>query len=328
MNEISSYEPSAGPHVPVLMNEVLSHLSPMGSETYIDGTFGAGGYSRGILEAAPNCSVIAFDRDEDAIERGQSMVAAYEGRFDLVHKRFSEILKVLEGRKVDGLVLDLGVSSPQIDQAERGFSFQKDGPLDMRMGLNAQTAAEVVNTYEEEELATLFYRYGEERFSRRIARQIVENRLVKPFTRTLELASVVAKSIPKSRHEMKIHPATRVFQALRIYVNEELKEIETVLAESEDILAPGGRLVVVSFHSLEDRLVKLFLRKASGRGAAISRYLPDKGPEDEERAIFEVLTKKAVSATDEEARSNPRARSAKLRAARRVGQKQQEKGAS
>lgn len=304
------------PHIPVMLEEVLSYLSPVGTEIYVDGTYGAGGYTQAFLEKAPQCQVIAFDRDEEAIERGRQMAEKYPGRLHLHHARFSQILEKLAGQKVNGLVLDLGVSSPQLDQAERGFSFQKEGPLDMRMGLNEQSAADVVNTYEEEDLASLFYQYGEERFSRRIARFLVQQREKEPFTRTLQLASAVERAIPVRRHEQKIHPATRVFQALRIYVNQELKEIETVLEASQEALLPGGRLVVVSFHSLEDRLVKLFLKEVSGQGHSVSRHRPELL--SKKSVTFDILTKRAVGACEEEARQNPRARSAKLRAGRRV----------
>lgn len=316
MSDIRSQEFPIEPHIPVLLEQVLSYLSPVGSETYVDGTYGAGGYTKAFLEKAPQCRVIAFDRDSLAVQRSESVKEKYQERFQIHHAKFSQLLEKLAGQKVDGIVLDLGVSSPQLDEAERGFSFQKDGPLDMRMGLSEQTAADVVNTYEEEELATIFYRYGEERFSRRVARHLVTVRASKPFTRTLELASAVEKAIPTKRHEMKIHPATRVFQALRIYVNEELREIETLLEASKEALLPGGRLVVVSFHSLEDRLVKLFFKEASGKVESVSRHRPDLGIVKE--AFFEVLTKKAVSASEEEACLNARARSAKLRAGRKL----------
>ncbi len=316
MSDMTPHHIPQRPHVPVLMKEVLTYLSPTESETYVDGTFGAGGYSKAILESADSCQVIALDRDLEAMKRGDEISEKYGARFRLVHARFSELLDVLNGRQVSGLVLDLGVSSPQLDQAERGFSFQKDGPLDMRMGLSDLTAADVVNTYEEEELANIFYLYGEERFSRRVARLIVERRSTTLFTRTCDLAFVVAKAIPQKRSDLKIHPATRVFQALRIYVNEELREIEDVLEASHEALLPGGRLVVVSFHSLEDRLVKLFLKKESGQTTSVSRYVPDSG--EKSCARYKVLTKKAVIADEEEVAQNPRSRSARLRAAYKI----------
>jgi len=303
------------PHIPVMIREVLSYLSPSENDIIIDGTFGAGGYTRAILEAAP-CRVIAFDRDETAIAAGQKMVAEFGGRLTLVHARFSQMaekIAELGFETVSGIVLDIGVSSMQLDQAERGFSFRFEGPLDMRMGQTGQTAADLVNTMDEGALADLIYEFGEERKSRHIAKAIVKARAEKPFETTLELADLIHKVLGR-KHSDKIHPATRTFQALRIAVNEELTELRETLEQSEALLKPSGRLVVVSFHSLEDRIVKNFLFEKSG-GAAPSRHQPMQL--EQAAPAFSLLKKGAVSARDDETAVNPRARSAKLRAAMR-----------
>ncbi len=303
-----------GGHVPVLLDEVLEALAPRDGAIYVDATFGAGGYSRAILDAA-DCAVWGLDRDPDAIAEGRPLAESYGGRLTLVEGRFGEMDDLVTARPIDGVALDLGVSSMQLDRPERGFSFRADGPLDMRMGGSGPSAADLVNGCPEAELADIIYRYGEERRSRRIARAIVEARRSERIERTLQLAEIVRAAV-KARGET-IHPATRTFQALRIAVNDELAEIDAGLAAAERLLAPGGRLAVVAFHSLEDRKVKSFLRTRSGALPRTSRHLPattqvDRAP------TFELLLKGARKPTATEISVNPRARSARLRAARRT----------
>ena len=303
------------PHLPVMLNEVLEALAPHDGGLYLDGTFGAGGYSQGILDAA-DCRVIAIDRDPTAAARGRDMAAENAGRLVMVEGRFGDMEQLLaeagEG-PLDGVALDIGVSSMQIDEAERGFSFREDGPLDMRMGGGGPSAADVVNETEETALADVIYRYGEERQSRRIARAIVRARAETPITRTLQLAEIVRGAV-KGAGAQAIDPATRTFQALRIYVNDELGELERGLAAAERLLAPEGRLVVVCFHSLEDRIVKTFLKERSG-GEGTSRHLPQV---EKKPASLALLFKGAKKPREEEIRVNPRARSARLRAARKL----------
>ncbi len=303
-----------GGHVPVLLDEVLEALAPRDGAIYVDATFGAGGYSRAILDSA-DCAVWGLDRDPEAIAEGRSLAESYDGRLTLVEGRFGEMDDLVTARPIDGIALDLGVSSMQLDRPERGFSFRADGPLDMRMGGSGPSAADLVNGCTEAELADIIYRYGEERRSRRIARAIVEARRSERIERTLQLAEIVRAAV-KARGET-IHPATRTFQALRIAVNDELAEIDAGLAAAERLLAPGGRLAVVAFHSLEDRKVKSFLRTRSGALPRTSRHLPattqvDRAP------TFELLLKGARKPTATEISVNPRARSARLRAARRT----------
>lgn len=302
------------PHIPVMLDEVLHALEPRSGALYIDGTFGAGGYSRGILSSA-DCKLIGIDRDPAVQTTATQLVQASGGRFAFAEAPFSAMGDVLASRgieQVDGIVLDIGVSSMQIDQAERGFSFMRKGPLDMRMAATGPTAADAVNRLKEAELADIFYVYGEERRSRRIAKFICTARTEAKIETTDRLAEIVTRATG-GKHS-KIHPATKVFQALRIFVNDELGELARALEASERLLAPLGRLVVVTFHSLEDRMVKTFLRSRAGlAGGGGSRYEPavEAGPEPS----FSLLTRRAVSASDEEAAENPRARSAKLRAA-------------
>ncbi len=309
------------PHMPVMLKEVLESLNPEDGKVYVDGTFGAGGYSRAILEAA-DCTVIGVDRDETARPAAEALVADFPDRFVFMPGCFGDVGALLSQagyRGVDGFVLDIGVSSMQIDQPERGFSFRFDGPLDMRMGraMGGPTAADIVNEMEEADLADVIYKYGEERHSRRVAKAIVTRRAEQRFERTSDLAGVVRSALPFSKKD-KIDPATRTFQALRIAVNDELGELERALEASKVILNDRGRLVVVTFHSLEDRIVKTFLRGASGHSAAVSRYAPVAevaGPVP----AFKLLGRKAVKASDEEIAGNARSRSAKLRAAQRLG---------
>lgn len=304
---------SAAPHIPVLLDEVIDGLAVVAGERHVDATFGAGGYTRSIL--ARGAAVAAFDRDPTAIAGGAALVAEAEGRLVLIHAPFSRMEQELEARglaPVDGVTLDIGVSSMQIDQADRGFSFQQDGPLDMRMAGEGMSAAEWLNEADEAEIADILFHYGEEPRARRVAKAIVAAR---PLTRTSELAGVVRKALGYRPHDKK-DPATRTFQAVRIHVNRELDELAEALAAAERVLKPGGRLAVVTFHSLEDRLVKRFLRERSGSEPAGSRHRPAIGPRAE--PSFEPPAK-AVRPSEAEVARNPRARSATLRVARRTG---------
>ncbi|MDX2205992.1 MAG: 16S rRNA (cytosine(1402)-N(4))-methyltransferase RsmH [Hyphomicrobiaceae bacterium] len=301
-------------HLPVLLPQVLAALTPDKGETFIDGTFGAGGYTRALLDSADDVRVLAIDRDPTAIAAGQDLAAAYGPRLKLVHARFGGLDRLAEAAgwaPVAGGVLDVGVSSMQLDEAARGFSFQADGPLDMRMGAEGPTAADVLNTADEGLIADILYHLGEERSSRAIARRILAQRAQQPLTRTSELADLVARVLGREKIAGK-HAATRTFQALRIYVNDELGELADALSAAERVLKPGGRLAVVSFHSLEDGLVKRFLRDRSSLPQQGSRHLPPSsatGP----RPTFSLTESRPLSATDAETAANPRARSARLR---------------
>lgn len=300
-------------HIPVMLAEVLEALSPRAGGTYLDGTFGGGGYAAAILDAAP-CTLWAIDRDPEAIARGAALAARHPGRLHLVEGRFGDMLALLGARGVralDGVVLDLGVSSFQLDDPARGFSFRADGPLDMRMSAAGPTAADLVNHLPEAELADTLYQLGEERLSRRIARAIVAARARAPIATTARLAEIVRAVVPPDRSG--IDPATRSFQALRLRVNDELGEVERALHAAAGLLAPGGRLVVVSFHSLEDRIVKRFMLDAAGRAPAPSRHDP-RGLLARGEPAFRLLTPRAVRPGEAETRANPRARSARLRA--------------
>jgi 16S rRNA (cytosine1402-N4)-methyltransferase len=299
------------PHIPVLLEPLLIAVAPV-TGRWLDGTFGAGGYARGLLMAGADL-VIGIDRDPTALELAKPMQAEFGARLKLVEGTFSDLAEHAGG-PLDGIVLDLGVSSMQIDQAERGFSFQKDGPLDMRMSGQGQSAADLVNTASEETLADILYHYGEERASRRIARAIVQARSTAPITTTLRLAEIVGFCLPRPKPG-QAHPATRTFQAIRIAVNAEFSELERGLAAAESVLKPGGRLAVVTFHSLEDRIVKRFFQLRSGNEAQSNRYAPARA-EDVPR--FEIVTKRAVTADADELARNPRSRSAKLRVGRRT----------
>ena len=300
-------------HVPVLLNEAVAALAIAEGEVHVDGTFGAGGYTRAMLSGGAR--VVAFDRDPDAIREGESLAIASGERLTLVPERFSRMRQALAPRgveAVDGVTLDIGVSSMQLDRPERGFSFQADGPLDMRMAKEGESAADFVNNAAEETIADVLWRYGEEPKSRRIARAIVAAR---PIERTGRLAEIVRKAA--GHHAgMKKDPATRTFQAIRIHLNEELQELEGGLAAAEQVLRPGGRLAVVTFHSLEDRLVKRFLKERSGDVPAGSRHLPE--PTRAASAPSFEGVAKPVRASEAEVRVNPRARSATLRVARRT----------
>lgn len=303
-------------HVPVLLRDVLEALAVTSGGAYCDGTFGAGGYTRAILDAAPGVRVVAIDRDPTAIAAGAALVAEAGGRLALVQGRFGDLDAIAADAGVpslDGVVLDIGVSSMQIDEAERGFSFRHDGPLDMRMERAGDSAADIVNGTAEGDLADLIYAYGEERRSRAVAKAIVAARREAPITTTKRLADIVASVVRSAPGD--IHPATRTFQALRIAVNDELGELERALVAAERCLRPGGRLVVVTFHSLEDRIVKQFLQDRTGRDAAPSRHAPALAKDP---ATFAQVTRKPVVAGPAEIAANPRARSAKLRAAERT----------
>jgi 16S rRNA (cytosine1402-N4)-methyltransferase len=301
-------------HAPVLLDQALAALAPRHEATYIDGTFGAGGYSRALLAAA-RCRVIAIDRDPAAVALAGALAEAHPGRFTVIEGRFGDmetLLAPLGVSAVAGIALDLGVSSPQLDDARRGFSFRADGPLDMRMGRGGASAADLVNTLSESALANLIYIYGEERFARRVARAIVAARRQAPVTRTGELARIVRAAVPASGD---IDPATRTFQALRMEVNDELGELERALLAAERLLAPGGRLVIVAFHSLEDRKIKEFLRQRSAGAPRASRHRPDLPAA---APSFRLITRKPVVPGAAEIARNPRARSARLRAAERT----------
>lgn len=304
------------PHVPVLLREALGFLAPRGGGVYIDGTFGAGGYSAAILGAA-DCRVIAIDRDAGAVARGRALAAASAGRLTLVEGRFGVLDAIAQGAgtaQADGVVLDIGVSSMQLDTPERGFSFRREGPLDMRMGPLGPTAADVVAAASEGDLADIIFQLGEERHSRAVARAIVKARREEPITTTAALAEIVRRTVRGRPGD--IHPATRTFQALRLFVNDELGELGDALIAAERILRPGGRLVVVSFHSLEDRIVKTFIAQASGAAGGASRHLPELRSEP---ATLRMLVRRPVTPDAAETAHNPRARSARLRAAERTG---------
>ncbi len=304
-------------HIPVMLREVLDGLNIEQGGTYIDGTFGRGGYTKAILQAGAG-HVIGIDRDPEAIAAGHTLVEAYAPRLTLFHGAFGTMGTIAAqagAEKVDGITLDLGVSSPQIDDANRGFSFQKDGPLDMRMSREGRTAADIVNQTGEKELADLLYTFGDERFSRRIAREIVAARKTAPLTRTTELAALIRRIVPASKDG--IDPATRSFQALRIAVNDEMGELSRGIAAAERLLKPQGRLAIVSFHSLEDRCVKTFLRDRSGEAPRASRHAPA-NDQTQSHETFRVLTRKPIGPSDLETQNNPRARSARLRVAERT----------
>ncbi len=296
------------PHVPVLLRPLITALAPI-EGVWLDGTFGAGGYTRALLDAGAD-RVFAVDRDPSTFRMVQAWAGQYGDRLQMREGRFSQ-LDQLAGESLDGVVLDLGVSSMQIDQAERGFSFQEDGPLDMRMGNTGPSAADIVNEAEEAHLARILFLYGEERQSRRIARAIVAAR---PVTTTLQLAEIVARCLPRQKPGQS-NPATRSFQALRIAVNEEYDELYEGLAAAERALKPGGLLGVVTFHSVEDRMVKRFMQLRAGATGNANRFAPEvEGPPP----AFELVGRKAAGPDDEELAANPRARSARLRVARRT----------
>ena len=305
-------------HVPVLLDQVLAHLRPEDDEIHIDGTFGAGGYTRAILEAA-DCHVLAIDRDRQAIADGVDMVVDYSPRLTLVEGRFADMASIAAGvglSEVNGIVLDIGVSSMHLDEAARGFSFMRDGPLDMRMSQGGVSAADVLASLDEGELADIFYYLGEERRARAIARAIVKTRQKEPLKRTGQLADLIAGVLGRRPSDPK-HPATRCFQALRIYVNDELGQLSDALIAAEGLLKPSGRLVVVTFHSLEDRIVKRFFATRCGKVDRGSRHMPQKNC-PEKPPSFQFVNRRPVSPETGEVSLNARARSARLRAVRRT----------
>lgn len=303
-------------HAPVMAEEAVEALAPRPGGVYVDGTFGAGGYARRILDRA-DCSVYGFDRDPTAIESARAFERSCGGRLRLVARPFGDLVEALGEAgvsSIDGAVFDLGVSSMQLDEAARGFSFMRDGPLSMRMDKGKPDASDVVNVAEAGDLAQIFRAYGDENRAGRIARAIVEERAGAPIETTLRLADIVSRAAPGKRED-KIHPATRVFQALRIFVNDELGQLARALIAAERLLRPAGRLVVVTFHSLEDRIVKNFFSERSGRAPAGTRHAPSAAPT---QPTFDLLTGKPQTPAAAEIAANPRARSAKLRAAART----------
>ena len=320
MSPVTDQARADGRHRPVMLKEVLDALAPRDGGIYIDGTFGGGGYSRALLDAA-DCMVVGIDRDPDAIAAGTALAKKFGKRLTLILGRFGDMAALLAAKKVgavDGIAFDVGVSSMQLDEAGRGFSFRLDGPLDMRMDRAGSSAAEMVNSLGEDALVDIIRGYGEERRARRIARAIVEARKAAPISRTGQLADLVRGVMPrgKGRTGQEIDPATRTFQALRIHVNDELGELGRGLGAAEALLAPGGKLAVVAFHSLEDRIVKEFLQRRAGRAPRGSRHRPETvAPR---RPSFRLIHRGALKPSDEEIAANPRARSARLRAAERT----------
>lgn len=303
-------------HIPVMLEETLDYLQPKDGGIYLDATFGHGGYTQAILNSA-DCVVYAIDRDPDAEKRASALVAEYGSRFRFIRGCFGEMesmLTQLGVGKIDGVCFDLGVASSQLDVAERGFSFRQDGPLNMRMDGGRPNAADVIAAFDLNELSDIISTFGEEKHAYRVAKAIVEARKAAPIITTNQLADIVRSVVPRSKDG--IDPATRTFQALRIYVNDELSELETGLSQAERLLAPGGRLVAVSYHSLEDRIVKDFLRTRSGRAPNVSRHMPVVTPLH--KPTFDLITRKALPPTSEESSRNARAASAKLRAAERT----------
>ena len=316
----TGFTAAGGPsrHIPVLLAEAIAALAPEAGNIIIDGTFGAGGYAQAILAAA-DCKLIAIDRDPDALHAGRALAELYRGRLTLVLGRYSEMVEIAarEGfPAVDGVVLDLGVSSMQLDRPERGFAFSHQGPLDMRMGKEGPTASDLVNLMPERDLAQIFYVLGEEKRARSIARAIVARRVEQPILTTDDLAGLVAGVLGRKRDELK-HPATRTFQALRLYVNNELAELAEGLSAAELLLKAGGRLVVVTFHSLEDRIAKRFFASRSMPAPKLSRHLPEQAGEGPPPS-FRLLNRRPLIPSHDEIRLNPRARSAHLRAAVRT----------
>ena len=307
-----SVPPISAPHIPVLLNEAVTALAPQAGEVMVDGTFGAGGYSRALLEAAA-CAVIAIDRDPDTKNHAEGLAAEYGDRFSYLSGCFGDMQDLL-ATPVDGVTLDLGVSSMQLDEAARGFSFMRDGPLDMRMSQDGLSAADLLNEGAPELLSDIIAVYGEERRARAIAKAIIARRASKPMARTGDLVDAVCSVLGTPRFG-KAHPATRTFQALRIYLNDELGELMRGLQAAEQVLKPGGRLAVVTFHSLEDRMVKQFLAPRTGRLGRPSRHFPDV---DMARPSFTDVAKRHIKAGEAEINANPRARSARLRVALRT----------
>jgi len=307
-------------HLPVMLNEVKSFIPINRKINLIDATFGGGGYSKAILKEFKIKNLIAIDRDPISNIFYKEIKKNYKN-IELFNQKFSKIDELINNskysrEKFDVIIFDLGISSNQIDNPRRGFSFQNEGPLDMKMGLSGMNAFEVINSFEEKKLADIFFEFGEEKFSRRIAKNIIINRTKKSIDNTLELSDIIKKSVPFSNSYKKIHPATKTFQALRIYINDELNELKIALEKSEDLLAKDGLLIIVSFQSLEDRIVKDFFNHKSGKRWRSSRHLPDLG--DLGPKTLKIITKKPLRPKDLEIRNNPRSRSAKLRVAQKI----------
>jgi 16S rRNA (cytosine1402-N4)-methyltransferase len=303
-------------HTPVLLSEVINAINPQDGKIYFDATFGWGGYTKKLLDSCA-CNVIAIDQDPSVKDKANEFKNKYGDRFDFIESKFSQIpavLKKLSINKVDGFMFDIGVSSMQLDSSDRGFSFNKDGPLDMRMNSSGKTAAEFINLIKEEDLADIIYNYGDERKSRKIARYIVEHRSIKPIETTLQLAEIVSKANPK-KHNHKKHPATKTFQAIRIYLNDELNELFDGLSGAEKSLNIDGKMCIVTFHSTEDKIVKNYFNKSSGNNTSSYKNLPT--IKNDSLASL-IPFKKAIKATDEEINLNIRARSAKLRYAKKT----------
>lgn len=319
-DEHRHFTPSAEPHAPVLLREVVQHMDMQERKIIVDGTFGAGGHTRALLENS-DAVVVSIDRDSFTQPYVEMIQQEFGDRFIFVPGRFGDMEHLLAERgiaSVDGILLDIGVSSMQLDTPRRGFSFREDGPLDMRMDADSgRVAADLINHAGEEEIAGVIFKYGDERYSRKIARAIVNARTEAPITRTAHLADIVAQAI--GRHHDEIHPATRTFQAIRMWVNEELYELETALHAAEKILAPDGRLLTITFHSGEDKIVKEFINSRCGKAEGISRYMPL--PQEYSAAqdeTFRWIERKVITPADDELRANPRSRSAKLRVAERT----------
>ena len=303
------------PHCSVLLNEVLEYLAPLDNKRYLDCTFGAGGYSRAILEKA-NCFVTGLDQDPTVMKFVDQLSDQFGNRFEFFQTNFADSRTKLAGQKFDGVVLDLGISSMQVDNADRGFSFMQEGPLDMRMSASGMSAAEFIANASEEEIANVIYKYGEEVQSRQIAKSIVEARGIEPIKSTLQFAEIVRNAM--HYRKSKIDPVTKTFQAIRIYINKELESLESFLKGIDDMLVPGGRIVVVSFHSLEDSIVKYFFRDHSAKKVARSKYSREL-ESDEEGKWLKIITRKSISPAREEVIRNPRSRSARLRVAEKIG---------
>lgn len=307
------------PHTPVLLREVVEALSPHAGGVYVDGTFGAGGYSKAILEAAP-CRLFAFDRDPDVVPRAEALKARFGEMFCFIQARFGDMEACLKDRnvfQVDGIGMDVGVSSMHLNDPARGFSLAKDGPLDMTMSRTSPNAADLVNEADPQKLERIIRLFGEERHARRIARAIATRRERAPILRTLDLAALIESVVPKKPHQ-RIHPATKTFQALRIYINDELEELWRALNAAERLLKPAGRLAIVVFHSLEDRIVKQFLAERAEPKKRPSRHIPFADKAENGTLTFKYLPIRMQTPSDEEIASNPRARSAKLRCAERT----------
>jgi len=307
-------------HIPVMLNEVKSFLPINKNINLIDATFGGGGYSKAILEEFNVKNLIAIDRDPISKIFFNELTKKYQN-IEFFNEKFSKIDELIykskySNEKFDVIIFDLGVSSNQIDNSDRGFSFQNEGPLDMKMGLSAQNAYEIVNSFDEGKLSNIFFELGEEKHSRRIAKNIIKKRTIKPIDSTKELSDIIKKSLPFSNSKNKIHPATKVFQALRIYVNDELNELKKALEKSESLLAQNGLLIIVSFQSLEDRIVKDYFNHKSGKRWRSSRHHPDLG--DLGPITLKIITKKPLRPKDFEINNNPRSRSAKLRVAQKI----------